>query len=216
MVACAIHLSRVSLGCQPAIPCSWQESKHPGGGIHRFSFPVVLQRRRNNDFAQLLLLLQVMLADNGGGVHNAYRHGSWTCSRRERAMWLIWFVSSLSPSVFSIVYLASVQFCVLYGPYVRKGKINDMFSVLKRSSEVCDGILLPLRVCCVVFNQSLRNRHDRYTPVELFCSQQGMSLVLPFLFKLGHEAEITLVAPAGRFLLDVGVHVCSYWQNLQK
>lgn len=79
----------------------------------------------------------------------------------------------------------------------------------ERSSEVCDGILMLLRVCCMVFDQSLRNQHDRCMPVELFCFQQGMSLVFPFLFKLGHETEITLVAPTGRFLLDVDMHVYS-------
>lgn len=48
---------RVSLGCQLAILCSWQQNKHSGDDIHRFSFPVVPQGRRNKVFAQLLLLL---------------------------------------------------------------------------------------------------------------------------------------------------------------
>lgn len=78
--------TRVSLGCQPAILCSWQQSKHSEGEIHRFSFPVVLQRRRNKVFAQLLLLLQVTVAESGGDVHPAYHHWSWTCSGRGQAI----------------------------------------------------------------------------------------------------------------------------------
>lgn len=74
--------SRVSLGCQPAVLWSWQQSKHSGGEIHRFSFPVVLQGRRSKVFAQLPLLLQVVLAGNGGGVHPVYHHRSWACSGR--------------------------------------------------------------------------------------------------------------------------------------
>lgn len=81
--------SRVSLGCQPAILGSWQQSECPGGEIHRFSFPVVLQERRNKVFAQLLLLLQVMLAGDGGDVHPAYHCWSWTCSGRRQAFQLM-------------------------------------------------------------------------------------------------------------------------------
>lgn len=77
----------------------------------------------------------------------------------------------------------------------------------ERSSEVCDGILLLQRVCCMAFDRSLRNHRDGYMPVELFYFQQGMSLVCPFLFTLGYETEMTLVAPTGRFLLDGDAHV---------
>lgn len=78
----------------------------------------------------------------------------------------------------------------------------------ERSNEVCDGISLMIRVCCMVFEWCLRN-HDRDMPVELFCLQQGTSVVLHFQFKWGHETRIPLVAPTGTFLLDVDMHVYS-------
>lgn len=77
--------SRVSLGCQPAILCSWQQSKHSGGEIHQFSFPVVLQGRKNKIFlpscccycyrSGLLVMVGVYILHTIAGAEHALEEG---------------------------------------------------------------------------------------------------------------------------------------------